>query len=176
MINTYSREMEYAHGTYSQEDEIIGMDVHLGIEGTNCNGHGEGRDENMNMVETIKNLQKDVQSHKYDNERLMRAKEQQDDFNMKSMNILNRIEKKLDKESGSRKSRSHGSPDEKRRVISVTRHHHHSPRHSNKRVHNKSSPSPIKKHKRSEMDELRGEMNKIKPPTFDGEHKKDEDT
>ena len=27
---------------------------------TNANGHGEGRDENMNMVETIKNLQKDV--------------------------------------------------------------------------------------------------------------------
>jgi hypothetical protein len=25
------------------------------------------------------------------------------------------------------------------------------------------------------VDELQGEMNKIKPPTFDGEHKKDED-
>jgi hypothetical protein len=48
--------MEEAHGTYSQEDEIRGMDVHLGIEGTNSNGHGEGRNENMNMVETIKNL------------------------------------------------------------------------------------------------------------------------
>jgi hypothetical protein len=32
------------------------MDVHSAIEGTNSNGHGEGRDENMNMVETIKNL------------------------------------------------------------------------------------------------------------------------
>jgi hypothetical protein len=67
--------MEEVQGTYSQEDEIIGMDVHLGIEGTNSNGHGEGRDENVTMVETIKNLQKDVQSHKYGNERLMRAKE-----------------------------------------------------------------------------------------------------
>jgi hypothetical protein len=46
------------------------------IQGTNSNGHGEGRDENMNMVETIRILQKDVQSHKVDNERLMRAKEQ----------------------------------------------------------------------------------------------------
>ena len=61
--------------TYNQEDEIKGMDFHLGIEETNSNGHGEGRDENMNMVETIKNLQKDVQSHKHDNERIMRAKE-----------------------------------------------------------------------------------------------------
>ena len=48
--------MEEAQGTYSHEDEIIGMDVHLGIEGTNSNRHGEGRDENMNMVEAIKNL------------------------------------------------------------------------------------------------------------------------
>jgi hypothetical protein len=51
------------------------VDVHLGIEGTNSNGHGEERNENMNMDDTIKNLQKDVQSHKFDNERLMRAKE-----------------------------------------------------------------------------------------------------
>jgi hypothetical protein len=101
--------MEEAQGTYSQEDEIRGMDVHLGIEGTNSNGHGEERDENMNMAETIKNLQKDVQSHKDDNERLMRAKEQQDDFNMKLLESLNIIEKKLDKESGSSKSGSHRS-------------------------------------------------------------------
>jgi hypothetical protein len=51
------------------------MDVHLGIEGKNSNGHGEERNENMNMAETIKNLQEDVQSHKADNERLVRAKE-----------------------------------------------------------------------------------------------------
>jgi hypothetical protein len=52
------------------------MDVHLGIEGTNSNGHGEGRDENMNMEETIKNFQKYVQSHKDDIERLTKSKEQ----------------------------------------------------------------------------------------------------
>jgi hypothetical protein len=60
---------------YSQEYEIRGMNFHLGVEGTNSNGHGEGKDGNMNMVETIKNLQKDVQSHKANNERLMKAKE-----------------------------------------------------------------------------------------------------
>jgi hypothetical protein len=88
---------------------------------------------------------------------------------------LNIIENKLDKESGSSKSGSLRSPDEKRRTISVSRHHRHSPRHFNKRAHNNSSQSPIMKHERSRVDELRGEMNKIKPPTFDGEHKKDED-
>jgi len=44
------------------------------------------------------------------------------------------------------------------------------------REHNSSSPSPIKKNKRrSRVDELHGEMNNIKPPTFDGEKNKDED-
>jgi hypothetical protein len=52
------------------------VDVHLGMEGTNSNIHGEERNEDMNMVETIKKLHKDVQSHKVDNERLMKAKEQ----------------------------------------------------------------------------------------------------
>jgi hypothetical protein len=80
----------------------------------------------MNMVETIKNLQRDVQIHKDDNERIMRAKENQEDFNMKLMQILNRIENKMDKESGSSKSGSHTSPDEKIRNISVSRHHCHS--------------------------------------------------
>jgi hypothetical protein len=67
------------------------MDVHLVMEGTNSNGHGEERNEDMNMVETIKKLQKDVQSHKADNERLMKSKEKQDDFNMKLLEGLNRI-------------------------------------------------------------------------------------
>ena len=67
--------MEEAQGNYNQEDEVRGMDVHLSIEGTNSNGHGEERDENMNMAETIKNLHKGVQSHIDDNERIMRAKE-----------------------------------------------------------------------------------------------------
>jgi hypothetical protein len=152
------------------------MYVNMGNEGTNSNGHGEGKEENMNLVETIKSLQKDVQSYKDDNERLMKSKEQQEDFNIKLMQSLDRIEKKMDKENGSRKSGSHRSPDERRRERSVGRHHHHSPRNSTRREHSSSSPSPVRKHKRrSRVDELQGEMNKIKPPTFDGEHKKDED-
>ena len=83
--------MEEAPGNYNQEDEVRGMDVHLSMEGTNSNGHGEEWDENINMAETIKNLQKDVQIHKDDNEILMRDKEQQDDFKMKLLEILNII-------------------------------------------------------------------------------------
>ena len=94
---------------------------------------------------------------------------------MKLLESLNIIEKKLDKESVSSKSGSHGPSDEKIKARSVSRHHNNSPRHSNKRIGRRSSPSPIRRHKRSRVDELQGEINKIKPPTFDGEHKKDED-
>jgi hypothetical protein len=62
------------------------------MEGTNSNRHGEERNEYMNMAETIKNLQMDVQIHKYDNERIMKSKEQEVDFNMNLLEGLNRIE------------------------------------------------------------------------------------
>jgi hypothetical protein len=42
-------------------------------------------------------------------------------------------------------------------------------------VHSSSSPSPVRNHKRrTGVDELQEEMNKIKPPTFDDEYKNDE--
>jgi hypothetical protein len=94
---------------------------------------------------------------------------------MKLMQILKRIENKLDKESGSTKSENHGTHDEERRGRSGSRHHQHSRRHSKRRPDNNSSPSPIRKNRRSELDELKGEMNKFKHPTFDGENKKYED-
>jgi hypothetical protein len=64
--------MEDTQGDYTHEDEIRGMYVNIGNEGTNSNGHGEGKEESMNLVETIKSLQKDVRSYKDDNERLMK--------------------------------------------------------------------------------------------------------
>jgi hypothetical protein len=67
--------MEDTKGYYSHVDEIRGMYVNMGNEGTNSNGHGEGKEENMNLVDTIKILHKDVKSYKVDNESLMKAKE-----------------------------------------------------------------------------------------------------
>jgi hypothetical protein len=63
----------------------------------------------MNLVEAIKILQIDVQSNKVDNERLMKSKEQQDVFNIKLLRSLDKIEKKMDKEVESSKSRIHRS-------------------------------------------------------------------
>jgi hypothetical protein len=78
----------------------------------------------------------------------------------------------MDKEIESSRLRIPKSHGEKiREAISVDRPHHHSPKHSFRKSHSSSSPYPIKKHKkRTGVDEIYGEMNKIKPPTFDGEN------
>jgi hypothetical protein len=76
MINMDFRIIEYSQWDYIHEHEIRGMYVNMENEGTNSNGHGEGKEEIMKLVETIKRLKKDVQSYKDDNERIMRAKEQ----------------------------------------------------------------------------------------------------
>jgi hypothetical protein len=69
----------------------------------------------------------------------MKSNEKQYGFNIKILQSLNRITKKMDKEIESRKSRSHISHDKRREYRTVYRNHHHSARHSIKRE--KSSPS-----------------------------------
>jgi len=99
----------------------------------------------MNLVETIKGMQKYVQSYKANNKRLMRAKEEQYDFNVKLMQSLDQIEKNMDKDTNTSRSRIHGSHDEK---ISVGK-------HSFRRACSSSSPSHVKNHKkRTVVDEM----------------------
>jgi hypothetical protein len=61
------------------------MYVDMGNEGTNSNGHGEGKEERMNLVEIVKSLKKDFHIYIVDNESLMKAKEQQEGFNINLM-------------------------------------------------------------------------------------------
>jgi hypothetical protein len=68
--------------------------------------------------------------------------------------------------------RTHGR---RSRSRSGSRHLSHSQGNSDRKTHSSSSPSPTRKHRKYRKEELKGEMNKIKPPTFDGEHKKEED-
>jgi hypothetical protein len=144
--------MDDAQRTYNLDDEFRYLYVDLGVDGT------KSREERMNLVETVKGLQKDVQSYKANNERLMRAKEQQDDFNAKLMQILDIIKIKMDKEIESSRSRSRKSHDEKRREEI------HVDNHSFRKTCSSSSPSLVIKHKRRiGVDELHGEMNKIEP-------------
>jgi hypothetical protein len=87
---------------------------------------------------------------------------------------LERIERKLEKESDTRKTGSCRTPKRKIRSRSGSRHRSRSPEHFDKEAHSSSIPSHTRKNRRYGVDELKGEMNKIKPPTFDGEHMKEE--
>jgi hypothetical protein len=68
--------MGKAQGAYSSENEVRGMDVHIGFEGSNSNGHEEEIDKERNMMKIIEKLQKDVQTHRTDNGKLMKSREQ----------------------------------------------------------------------------------------------------
>jgi hypothetical protein len=68
--------MEEAQNSSSSENEARGMDVHLGVEGSNSKGHGEEIDKEGNMMKIIERLQKDVQHHRADNMKLMKARDQ----------------------------------------------------------------------------------------------------
>ena len=68
--------MGKAQGAYSLENEVRGMDVHIGVEGSNSNGHEEEIDKEGNMMKIIEKLRKDVQTHRADNRKLMKSMEQ----------------------------------------------------------------------------------------------------
>jgi hypothetical protein len=61
--------MEYAQRTYNSDDEFMYLYVDLVVYGT------KSKEERINLVETIKGLQKYVQIYKDDNERLIKSKE-----------------------------------------------------------------------------------------------------
>jgi hypothetical protein len=48
--------MEEAHNYFSSENEAKGMDVHLGVEGSNSNGHGEEKYKEGDMMKIIERL------------------------------------------------------------------------------------------------------------------------
>jgi hypothetical protein len=74
--------MEETQDAYSSENEARGRDAHLGVEGTNSNGHGEEIDKEGNMMKIIEKLQKDVQTHRADNKNLLKSREKQGEFNI----------------------------------------------------------------------------------------------
>ena len=80
------------------------------------------------MMKIIDQLHKDAQNHQADKKNIMKARDQQGKFNLKLMQSLERIEKKLDKESGSSKTGSHGTPKKKGISRSIRRHSPHSPK------------------------------------------------
>jgi hypothetical protein len=157
------------------EDEQEGKDVNLGVEGSNSNGHGKEMDKEGHMMKIIEGLQREAKEHRADSRKLMKVRDRQGGLNLKFLKNLERIEKKLEKGRDSGMTESRRNHGQRSRSRSGSRHHSHSQKHLDRETHNSASPSPTRKHRKSGKEELKGEMNKIKPPTFDREHKKKED-
>jgi hypothetical protein len=75
IISTECKEMEEAWIASSSENEIGGMDIHLGVEGSNSNGHGKEMDKEGHMMKIIERLQKDAQAHRDDSRKLMKDRD-----------------------------------------------------------------------------------------------------
>jgi hypothetical protein len=134
----------------------------------------------------MRRLQKEVQSYRVNNERIMKAQEE-------ILQSLNMLHKQVDKDSGTKQagssrqvstSRFHKKRDDHgndRKSRSMSR-HHHSPRHSTRRNHASLGPrrnpsvSLIRRQRIKPKEYiLQGELRKIKPPNFKGEHMKGEE-
>jgi hypothetical protein len=63
----------------------------MGVDSIESNECREGKEGRIYLVEAIKGLEKYIQIYKVDNERLMKAKEKHDGFNVKSMRFFDRI-------------------------------------------------------------------------------------
>jgi hypothetical protein len=157
------------------EDDQEGKDVNQGVEGSHSNGHGKEMDKEGHMMKIIEELQREAKERRANSRKLMKVRDRQRKLNLRFMQSLERIEKKLEKGRDSSTTESRRTRGRRSRSRSGSRHHSRSQRHSGSKTHSSSSPSPTRKHQKSGREELKGEMNKIKPPTFDGEHKKEED-
>jgi hypothetical protein len=85
-------------------------------------------DKEGHMMKIIEILQKDSQAHRDDSQTLMKVKDKQGEFNLRMFKILERIEKKLEKQSDSSKTESCRTPERKCRSRSVSRHCRRSPK------------------------------------------------
>jgi hypothetical protein len=134
----------------------------------------------------VRSLKIEVQSYKEDNERLMK---EQNQINAQVMQSLNQLHRETKKGSCSRHEeggRQHERRDNYKgasysRSASRT-HRQHSPPHSTRKFYASEDSisslevSPIRhQRRRHELDNLQGELRKLRPPSFDGEREKEDD-
>jgi hypothetical protein len=127
-----SMEWEEVQIAFEIEDEREGNDVNLGVEGKKSIGHGKEIYKEGRMMKLIEKLQKDAQARRADSRKLMKIRYWQGEFNLKMLKSLERIEKKLEKESDTSRSGSVKTPESRRRLRTGIRHYRLSPNHFGK--------------------------------------------
>jgi hypothetical protein len=93
------------------EDDQEGKDVNQGVEGSHSNGHGKEMDKEGHMMKIIEGLQREAKERRADSRKLMKVSDRQGKLNLRFMQSLERIEKKLEKgrdSSTTESRRTHG--------------------------------------------------------------------
>ena len=103
--------MDEGEFPYNHGEDAKGQDMSVGNAETKTNGHRE----NVNpreFVETMRSLRMEVQSYREDNERLLKAQEQQNELNTQLVQSLNMLQRQMkmgstsiEEEEGRRDSR-----------------------------------------------------------------------
>jgi hypothetical protein len=103
----------------------------------------------------IEGLKRETQARRADSRNLMKVRDRQGALSLKFLKSLERIEKKLEKGRDSSIMESCKTHERRRRSRSGSRHLSLSQRHSDRKTHNSSSPSPTKKHQKFGKEELK---------------------
>lgn len=181
-----TKDMEDSH--FTQEEEVRQLHIIMGDSHTESNRY-RSRVGPIELVETMRSLQKEVKRYQADTKRIMKAQEM-------ILQSLNMLQNQVKKYSGTKKASSVGhattstsyerrdDPIGSRQLRSVSRkiqQHHHFLGHSTKRTHERSRSmgnpsSSLFRHKkiRHVPDVLQGDRRNLKPKTFVGEHRKGE--
>ena len=136
----------------------------------NSNGH-VGRKESEKLAETVKSLQKEVQSYKADNERMLIQLNDRLAYN------LNEIQRQMGSNSRRRKD-SHKEKKHPKGASKSKKSHYSSSssgESSDSSEESGSSWDKSSRRRKYRKDELQGELRKVKPPTFRGDNEKEED-
>jgi len=141
------------------EGEVRGMDVTVGNAEMNSDGDGEIK-ESVELAETIKSFQKEVQSYRVDNERILIQ------INDRLVHILNEIQRRMSSDSRRRRDpykerkRSRGFSKSRRPCYSSSssRGSFDSPEESRS---SPDRPSDKRKRRRHRMDELQGSLGRL---------------
>jgi hypothetical protein len=129
-IEEYYRtgDMEDGKGPYTHEEEVRALNI--SVEETKSNGHRK-RMESLELVE-IQSLKMELQSCRVDNERMLKAREKQNQLNTQLLQSLNNLQKKIKNGSGSRyeeggrvhSRENHGRSRHSRSATKIQRHHY----------------------------------------------------
>ncbi len=149
--------MDREEGELPSDEEVGRRNYTIGNEEMDSDGH-VGRKESATLVETVKSLQKEVQSYKADNERMLIQ------LNERLAHSLSEIQRQMG--SDSRRRRGPYEKKKRSRDVCKSKKSHYSSSSSEEssdlpKESESSRDKPSRRRRKYRKDELQGELRKI---------------